>query len=90
MTNPQTSKRRLRSWRWLLPCAAIPPLATLLLGALGGRNSVQILTGTQPLSDGETLLGAFYILSTIALTFLSPVCVLAAGMIAIRDHWVRE
>lgn len=70
----------------MLPTAVIPLLLTILLGVLGGREHVEILTGTQPQTGLEIVHGFFYILSYFALTLFSPVFVIAAGLIALLDR----
>ncbi|NNC87063.1 MAG: hypothetical protein HKN82_01235 [Akkermansiaceae bacterium] len=80
-------KKPLRSWRWLLPCAALPLAGFLLLGLLGAADQVALLTGTRPQSGSEMLLGLGYILSYFMLTLLSPVLVIAAALVAIRDRF---
>lgn len=84
------SSRPLRSWRWLLPIASLPLLACLLTALVGGADHLEILTGTRPLAAAEMLLGALYLLSYLAVTVVSPVLVLAAALIAIRDRLVRR
>ena len=79
------ASRPLRSWRWLLPCALLPLLAFLLLAALGGRGCIQVITGIQPFDTDEMVLGALYLCAYMALVLVSPVCLLAAGLIAVWD-----
>ena len=81
---------QLRSWRWLLPCAAIPLLVFGVLKFAGGERCIEFMTRTQPLDELEMLLGMLYLLSYLAVTLVTPVCVLAALIIAIRDSLVRR
>ena len=90
MTDSRPPRKPLRSWRWLLPCASIPLLTYLVLGALGGREHIVVLTGTHLQSDIEIILGISYILTYFALTLVSPVLVIAAGLIALRDRWIQR
>jgi hypothetical protein len=49
-----------------------------------------VITGIQPFNEVEMLLGILYLASYLGLTLLSPVCVLAALFIAIRDALTRR
>lgn len=82
---PPLPHRALNSWRWMLPLAAMPLLSFLAFGTLGGRDCIQILTGIHPFSPLEVVTGAAYLASYFALTFLSPVLAIAAGLVALRD-----
>lgn len=79
--------RPLRSWRWLLPCALLPVLAFLVLGAMGGKACIQVLTGIQPFNGIEMVLGMLYLGAYMLMCLVSPVCLLAAGLLAVWDRW---
>nr|NIP92482.1 hypothetical protein [Akkermansiaceae bacterium] len=64
--------------------------ACLLTALAGGADHLEILTRTRPLAAAEMLLATLYLLSDLAVTVVSPVLVLAAALIAIRDRLVRR
>lgn len=80
----------LQSWRWLLPCALLPLLGFLVLGALGGKECIQVLTGIQPFNGAQMALGGLYLCAYMALVLVSPVCLLAAGLIGVWDFYRRR
>ena len=71
----------------MLPCGLIPLVMFLLFSALGGKDCIQVLTGIQPFSYYEMALGAGYLLAYAGVTLLSPIFLIAAGMIRLWDCW---
>lgn len=83
----------LRSWRVFLPVAVLPPLAYLLMGMLGGKECLHFVTGIEPVSFYEGVVGILYLVSYLMSWVVSPILVIAAGLIAVRDWFgcrVRE
>lgn len=81
----EPKSRRLRSWRWLVPLALIPLVGWRVLKAVGGEECVQVMTGIQPFGDLEMLLGVLYLGTYLSLTLISPVLVIAAILVGVRD-----
>lgn len=77
----------LRSWRSFLPAALLPPLVFLLMGMLGGRESLHFMTGTKPVGIIPGTVGILFVVSYVGMWVVSPILVLAAGFIAVRD-WI--
>ena len=70
-------KGKARISRWMLVCAALPLIGFIVLSLLGGKESIQVLTGTQALSFYQMAVGGLYLASYMALVLLSPVFLLA-------------
>ena len=70
-------------WKGLLGAALLPVLAFGFFAVLGGRGSVEVLSQLKPMSAGETMVGLLYLFCYAAMTMLSPVFAIAAGLVAV-------
>jgi hypothetical protein len=66
--------------------------AYLVLAAMGGRDAMGFLSGSQPAGTGVPLLGAGYFVAWFALWLVAPVLTIAAALSALygRIIWLRS